>query len=66
VQLIDDYRTKHVPPEHPLLLPRENGRPLDRHTVTRFINKAGAAAELPHLHPTSYGTPWPPRRSTAA
>ena len=51
VQLIDDYRTKHVPPEHPLLLPRENGRPLDRHTVTRFINKAGAAAGLPHLHP---------------
>jgi Phage integrase family len=51
VQLIDDYRTKHVPPKHPLLLPRENQRPLDRHTVTRFINKAGAAAGLPHLHP---------------
>jgi hypothetical protein len=51
VQLIDDYRTQHVPPEHPLLLPRENGRPLDRHTVTRFLNKAGAAAGLPHIHP---------------
>jgi site-specific recombinase XerD len=51
VALIDDYRTRHVSPEHPLLLPRENGRPLDRHTVTRFLNKAGAAAELPHLHP---------------
>jgi len=51
VALIDDYRTRHVPPEHPLLLPRENGRPLDRHTVTRFLNKAGAAADLPHLHP---------------
>jgi len=36
---------------HPLLLPRENGRPLDRHTVTRMINRAGAAAGLPHLHP---------------
>jgi hypothetical protein len=34
-----------------LLLPRENGRPLDRHTVTRFINNAGAAADLPHIHP---------------
>jgi site-specific recombinase XerD len=51
VQLIGDYRTSHVRAGHPLLLPRENGRPLDRHTVTRFINKAGAAAGLPHIHP---------------
>jgi site-specific recombinase XerD len=51
VTLIDDYRTGYVPPEHPLLLPRENGRALDRHAVTRFINRAGAAAGLPHLHP---------------
>ena len=51
VELIDDYRTRQVPPDHPLLLPRENGRALDRHTVTRFINKAGAAAGLPHIHP---------------
>jgi hypothetical protein len=46
VGLIDDYRDQHVPDDHPLLLPRENGRPLDR-----FINKAGAAAGLPHIHP---------------
>jgi site-specific recombinase XerD len=51
VTLIDSYRTRHVPDDHPLLLPRENGRALDRHTVTRFINKAGAAAGLPHIHP---------------
>jgi site-specific recombinase XerD len=51
VTLIDDYRARHVPAGHPLLLPRENGRPLDRHTVTRMINKAGAAAGLPHIHP---------------
>jgi site-specific recombinase XerD len=51
VTLIDDYRARHVPPGHPLLLPRENGRPLDRHTVTRMINRAGAAAGLPHIHP---------------
>ncbi len=51
VQLIDDYRAAHVPADHPLLLPRENGRPLDRHTITRFLNKAGAAAGLPHIHP---------------
>jgi site-specific recombinase XerD len=49
--LIDDYRARHVPAGHPLLLPRENGRPLDRHAVTRMINRAGAAAGLPHIHP---------------
>jgi site-specific recombinase XerD len=51
VTLIEDYRTAHVAPDNPLLLPRENGRPLDRHTVTRLINKAGAAAGLAHIHP---------------
>jgi site-specific recombinase XerD len=51
VTLIGDYRTAHVTADNPLLLPRENGRPLDRHTVTRLINKAGAAANLPHIHP---------------
>ncbi len=51
IALIDEYRTAHVPADHPLLLPRENGRPLDRHTVTRMINRAGAAAGLGHLHP---------------
>ena len=51
VTLIDGYRAAHVPPDHPLLLPRENGRPLDRHTVTRMINRAGAAAGLGRIHP---------------
>src|SRR5438034_67796 len=51
VALIDRYRTAHVDPAHALLLPRENGRALDRHTVTRMINRAGAAAGLPHIHP---------------
>jgi len=51
VTLIDTYRAAHVPADHPLLLPRENGRPLDRHTVTRMINQAGAAAGLGHIHP---------------
>jgi hypothetical protein len=49
--LIDAYRARHVPADHPLLLPRENGRALDRHTVTRMINRAGAAAGLGHIHP---------------
>jgi Phage integrase family len=51
VDLIDDYRTRYVPSDHPLLLPRENGRPLDRHTVTRLINRAGNAAGIGHIHP---------------
>jgi site-specific recombinase XerD len=51
VTLIGDYRHAHVAAGNPLLLPRENGRPLDRHTVTRLINKAGAAAGLAHIHP---------------
>jgi len=51
VDLIDDYRTRHVAPGNPLLLPRENGKPADRHAVTRYINKAAAAAGLPHIHP---------------
>ena len=51
VALIDDYRTAHVDPASPLLLPRENGKPGERHAVTRYINKAGAAAGLPHIHP---------------
>ena len=51
VTLIGDYRTRHVASGNPLLLPRESGTALDRHTVTRLINKAGAAAGLPHIHP---------------
>jgi site-specific recombinase XerD len=51
ITLIGDYRTRHVTPDNPLLLPRESGTALDRHTVTRLINKAGNAAGLPHIHP---------------
>ncbi|GAA3295293.1 tyrosine-type recombinase/integrase [Dactylosporangium vinaceum] len=51
VTLIDEYRTAHVAPDNPLLLPRESGAALDRHTVTRLINKAGTTAGLSHIHP---------------
>jgi site-specific recombinase XerD len=51
VTLIDDYRTAHVPPGHPLLLPRENGTGLDRHAVTRILNNVAATAGLGHIHP---------------
>ena len=66
VELIGGYRAKHVPPEHPLLLPRENGRPQDRHTVTRVLNRAGPPPGCPTSTRIRCDTPWPPRRSTAA
>jgi site-specific recombinase XerD len=51
VALIDQYRGAHVPPDHPLLLPRENGRGLDRHATTRILNRVARAAGLGHIHP---------------
>jgi site-specific recombinase XerD len=51
VALIDQYRAAHVPADHPLLLPRENGRGLDRYSVTRILNRVARAAGLPHIHP---------------
>jgi len=51
VALIDEYRTRYVPAGHPLLLPRENGRGADRHSVTRILNNVAAAAALPHIYP---------------
>src|SRR5262245_39934676 len=64
--LIGDYRTAHVHADNPLLPPRENGRPLDRHTVTRMINKAGTARQVrPTSTRTNYAIPWPHRSSTA-
>ncbi|WP_182481282.1 tyrosine-type recombinase/integrase [Nocardioides immobilis] len=51
VTLIQDYRATFVDAENSLLLPNERGGPLDRHCVTRMINRAGRAAGLPHMHP---------------
>jgi hypothetical protein len=51
VELVTAYRAAHVPEGHKLLLPREKGTAQDRHSVTRMINRAGAAAGLGHIHP---------------
>jgi site-specific recombinase XerD len=51
VTLIDEYRDAHVAADNALLLPNERGGPMDRHCVTRMINRAGRAAGLPHMHP---------------
>jgi len=51
VDLIGDYRTRHVSATNSLLLPRENGKPMDRHGVTRYLNKAATDAGIGHVHP---------------
>ncbi len=51
VTLIAAYRAAHVDPTNPLLLPRENGKPMDRHGVTRYLNLAATAAGIGHVHP---------------
>jgi site-specific recombinase XerD len=51
VDLIGDYRTRHVSATNSLLLPRENGKPMDRHCVTRYLNKAATDAGIGHVHP---------------
>ncbi|WP_432483490.1 tyrosine-type recombinase/integrase [Kineococcus esterisolvens] len=51
VDLIADYRHHHVDPAHPLLLPRENGTPMDRYSVTRCLNNVATAAGIGHAHP---------------
>jgi integrase len=51
VGLIGDYRTRHVPAEHPLLLPHENGNPLNRCAVNRMLNRIAADAGIGHVHP---------------
>jgi len=51
VDLIADYRNRYVDPTNPLLLPRENGKALDRHCVTRCLNNAATDAGIGHVHP---------------
>ena len=51
VGLIGDYRARHVPDQHPLLLPRENGDPLNRCAVTRMLNRIARDAGIGHVHP---------------
>jgi site-specific recombinase XerD len=51
VDLIADYRDRYVDPTNPLLLPRENGKPMDRHGVTRYLNNAATDAGIGHVHP---------------
>jgi integrase len=49
--LIGDYRTRHVATGHPLLLPHENGNPLNRCAVNRMLNRIARDAGISHVHP---------------
>jgi site-specific recombinase XerD len=57
VDLIDTYRTTHVPTGHPLLLPRENGRPLDRHRHP--IHQQSRTRRRAEPHPPTPTAPHP-------
>jgi integrase len=48
--LLDRWRARHPDNGLGLLLTNE-GRPLNRHAVTRMVNRAGRRAGLGHLHP---------------
>jgi integrase len=48
--LLDAWRDSHDDGGTGLLLTR-NGRPVDRHSVTRMLNRAARRAGLGHLHP---------------
>lgn len=51
VTLINDYRRQHVSNDNPMLLPFENGRPLNRAAIATMLDKITNAAGLPHIHP---------------
>jgi site-specific recombinase XerD len=51
VTLIGDYRHRWMPAATPWLITRPNGTPLNRHAVTRHLNRAATAAGLAHIHP---------------
>ena len=51
VTLIGDYRRGHVSDTNPMLLPFENGKPMNRPGVARMLDSITAAAGLPHIHP---------------
>ncbi len=48
--LLDAWRARHDDGDLELLL-TNSGRPLNRHAVTRMVNRAGRRAGLGHLHP---------------
>jgi site-specific recombinase XerD len=51
VTLIGDYRREYVDDTNPMLLPFENGKPLNRPAVARMLDSITKAAGLPHIHP---------------
>lgn len=63
VELTVDYLARRGSDTSGRLLTKA-GRPLDRHMVTRILDRMATAAGIGHVHPHSCDTRWPPRRST--
>lgn len=51
VELLDDWTASTEPNAWGLLLVNEAGRPLNRHVVTRMLNRVTKAAGIAHVHP---------------
>jgi site-specific recombinase XerD len=51
VELIENWVANQEHNEHGLLLVTEHGRPINRHVVTRMLNRITKQAGLPHVHP---------------
>jgi site-specific recombinase XerD len=51
VGLVGDYRDRHVPTNHPLLIPHESGRALNNSSVARMLRNIAARAGIGHVHP---------------
>lgn len=51
VELLTEWHANTAPNELGLLLVNEQGRPVNRHVVTRMLNGITKRAGLPHVHP---------------
>jgi len=51
VGMINDYQDWRGPSPSGLLLERDDGRPFDRRTIARYVERAGQRAGVGHVHP---------------
>jgi len=64
LELLTDWRSRHDDHGTGLLLTR-GGKPLNLGRISRIVTVVAHDAGLGHVHPTSSGTPSPPKPSTA-
>ena len=51
VELLAEYRQTRPEPDSAILLTNHDGQPLNRHVVTRMLNRVAKAAGIGHVHP---------------